>query len=106
MLAVLALGTQAPLGLFVSMLKGSQRFDILNASDLISTAVYAVLVITVFTHLATLPALATIALIVTVIRLGLPALYVKREARTCGCRGASSVAPRSGTCSTIRASRS
>jgi O-antigen/teichoic acid export membrane protein len=78
-LAVLALGTQAPLGLFVSMLKGSQRFDILNASDLISTVVYAVLVVTVFTHLATLPALATIALIVTVIRLGLPAVYVKRE---------------------------
>ncbi len=78
-LAVLALGTQAPLGLFGSILKGSQRFDILNTSALISIVVYAVLVLTVFTHVATLPWLATIALVAAVIRLGLPAVYIKRE---------------------------
>ncbi len=79
LLAVVALGTQAPLGLFGSILKGSQRFDILNTSALISIVIYAVLVVTIFTNVATLPCLATIALVATVIRLGLPAVYVKRE---------------------------
>jgi O-antigen/teichoic acid export membrane protein len=81
-IAVVTLGTQAPLGLFGSMLKGAQRFDILNLSALISIVAYAVLVAAIFAHAASLPILATIALVSTVIRLALPAFYIKREIPT------------------------
>ncbi len=78
-IAVLTLGTQAPLGLFGSLLKGSQRFDILNISALVAIVAYAALVGAVFTQFASLPVLATIALVSTLIRLMLPVIYVRRE---------------------------
>ncbi len=81
-IAVLTLGTQAPLGLFGSILKGSQRFDVLNLSALVSIGVYALLVAAVFTSFSSLPVLATIALVAAVIRLGLPIVYVRREIPT------------------------
>jgi O-antigen/teichoic acid export membrane protein len=78
-IAVFTLATQAPLGLFGSLLKGAQRFDVLNAGTLVSIAVYFVLVVTVLTRHGTLPILATLALIATVVRLSYPLLYVRRE---------------------------
>jgi len=78
-IAVLTLATQAPLGLFGSLLKGSQRFDVLNAGSLVSILVYFVLVVTVLTRHSTLPVLATLALVASVVRLGYPLLYVRRE---------------------------
>ena len=48
-IARFTLGVQAPLGLFGSLLKGAQRFDVLNAGGVLSIAVYAVLVIVVLT---------------------------------------------------------
>ena len=81
-IAVLTLGTQAPLGLFGSLLKGSQRFDILNISALVAILSYAALVLAVFTEYASLPVLATIALVSTLIRLAIPVFYVRREIPT------------------------
>ena len=79
LIAVLTLGTQAPLGLFGSLLKGAQRYDVLNTGAIISIVAYAVLIVVVLTRHATLPTLATIALIATIIRLGYPVLFVRRE---------------------------
>ena len=78
-IAVLDLGTQAPLGLFRGLLKGSQRFDVLNTGAAIGIATYAVLVVVVLTRHATLPVLAAIALVATVVRIGYPILFVRRE---------------------------
>ena len=77
-LAVLTLGTELPLGLFGSLLKGRQRFDLLNLAALVSLAVYALLVVVVLTQRETLPALAAIALVATVVRLAIPVLFVRR----------------------------
>lgn len=77
-IAVLTLGTQAPLGLFGSLLKGAQRFDILNVGALVSILAYAALVLAVLTQEATLPVLATIALVATMIRLLYPLLFIRR----------------------------
>jgi O-antigen/teichoic acid export membrane protein len=78
-IAVLTLGTQAPLGLFGSLLKGAQRFYILNVGALASILVYAALVIIVLTRHSTLPVLATIALVSALVRLGYPVFFVRRE---------------------------
>ncbi len=78
-IAVLTLGTQAPLGLFGSLLKGAQRFDILNTGALVSIIAYAALIVVVLTRQATLPVLATIALVATLIRLLYPLYFVRRE---------------------------
>lgn len=78
-IAVVMMGTQPPLGLFGSLLKGAQRFDVLNLSALISIVMYSLLVVAVFTRTASLPVLASITLASTVTRLLLPTLYVRRE---------------------------
>lgn len=77
-IAVLTLGTQAPLGLFGSLLKGAQRFDVPNVGALVSIVAYAALVFVVLTRHATLPVLATIALVATLIRLAYPLFYVRQ----------------------------
>jgi O-antigen/teichoic acid export membrane protein len=78
-IAVLDLGTQAPLGLFSGLLKGAQRFDVLNTGAVIAIATYATLILVVLTRHATLPVLAAIALTATVVRVTYPVLFVRRE---------------------------
>ena len=78
-LAALDLGTQAPLGLVGSLLKGAQRFDVLNTGAIISIVTYAVLVVLVLTEHPSIDVLATIALLATIVRLGFPVLFVRRE---------------------------
>ena len=78
-LATLDLGTQAPLGLFGSLLKGAQRFDVLNTGAIISIVTYAALVGVVLTGHPSITVLATIALLASVIRLAYPVLFVRRE---------------------------
>ncbi len=77
-IAVVTLGTQAPLGLFGTLLKGAQRFDVPNTGALISILAYAALVLVVLTRHATLPVLATIAFVATLIRLLYPLLFIRR----------------------------
>lgn len=78
-IAVLTLGTQAPLGLFGSLLKGAHRFDVVNTGALASIVTYFVLVIAVLTRQSTLPVLATIALLSGLVKLGYPIFYIRRE---------------------------
>jgi O-antigen/teichoic acid export membrane protein len=78
-IAVLTLGTQAPLGLFSSLLKGAQRFDIVSAGATVSIIAYALLVIVVLTRHPSLPILATIAFVAALVKLGYPIFYVRRE---------------------------
>jgi len=78
-LAVLTLALQAPLGLFGSLLKGAQRFDVINMGGLLSIGVYALLVLAVVTRFETLPVLAASALAASVVLLGYPLLFVRRE---------------------------
>lgn len=78
-LAALDLGTQAPLGLVGSLLKGAQRFDVLNTGAIISIVTYTVLVVLVLTEHPSIDVLATIALLATVVRLCFPVLFVRRE---------------------------
>ena len=78
-IAVLTLGLQAPLGLFGSLLKGAQRFDVLNTGGVLSIAVYAALVIVVLTRHSTLPVLATIAFVASLILVGFPLFFIRRE---------------------------
>lgn len=78
-IAVVTLGLQAPLGLFGSLLKGANRFDVLNTGGVLSLAVYAVLVIVVLTRHSTLPVLATIALVASLVLVGFPMLFIRRE---------------------------
>ena len=44
------LGIQAPLGLFGTLLKGANRFDVLNAGGVLSIGIYALLVVVILTH--------------------------------------------------------
>jgi O-antigen/teichoic acid export membrane protein len=79
LIAVLDLGTQAPLSLFGSLLKGAQRFDVLNTGAVISIVTYAVLVVVVLTEHPNIEVLAAIALMATLVRLGYPILFIRRE---------------------------
>ena len=78
-IAAVTLGVQAPLGLFGSLLKGAQRFDVLNAGGVLSIGAYAVLVIVILTRHSTLPVLATIAFVSALVLLGFPMLFIRRE---------------------------
>ena len=73
------LGIQAPLGLFGTLLKGANRFDVLNAGGVLSIGVYAVLVIVVLTRHSTLPVLATIAFVAALVLLVFPLFFIRRE---------------------------
>lgn len=81
-IAVIDLGTQAPLGLFSSLLKGAQRFDVLSAGAVISIVTYTVLVVAVLTSYPHIEVLAVIAFVATVVRLGYPIFFVRRELPT------------------------
>ncbi len=79
LIAVIDLGTQVPLGLFGSLLKGVQRFDLLNTGAVISIVVYSLLVVVVLTGEPHIEVLAVIAFFATLIRLGFPIFFVRRE---------------------------
>jgi len=78
-IAVLDLGTQAPLSLFGSLLKGAQRFDVLSTGAVISIVVYAALVVVVLAAHPSIELLAAIALLATIVRLGYPIFFIRRE---------------------------
>ncbi len=79
LIAVIDLGTQVPLGLFGSLLKGAQRFDVLSMGAVISIVAYALLVVVVLTGHPHLEVLAAIAFFATLTRLGFPIFFVRRE---------------------------
>jgi len=76
---VLSLAIELPLGSFSSLLKGHQRFDVVNAGSILSLAVYAALIVLLLDHEGSVAELAGIAFAATMIRVLIPALAVKRE---------------------------
>jgi O-antigen/teichoic acid export membrane protein len=78
-IAVVTLATELPLTLFGNLLKGQQRYDLFNAAAVVSLAVYVVLILAVLTTRSSLPMLAGITLVATLVRLALPVVFVRRE---------------------------
>jgi O-antigen/teichoic acid export membrane protein len=79
LLVVATLALELPLGLFGNLMKGQQRYDLVNLGALVSLAVYAALVLAVLTARPSVVTLAAITLAVTLIRVATPALLVRRE---------------------------
>ena len=79
LIMVVSLALELPLSLFSSLLKGSQRFDVVNAGAVISLAIYAVLVLALLRYHASIAVLAAITLVVTAVRVAVPAAVVRRE---------------------------
>lgn len=78
-LAIAGFVVRFPIGLFHNLLMAHQRFDVVNVASLLSTALYAALVLAVLTQLQGLVTLALIALAATLARLVLPLAWVRRE---------------------------
>jgi O-antigen/teichoic acid export membrane protein len=76
---VLTLALELPIGAFSNLLKGQQRFDIVNAGSLVSLVVYATLVAAVLTSRDSVAWLAAIAFVATMIRVLVPAMLIRRE---------------------------
>jgi O-antigen/teichoic acid export membrane protein len=79
LLVIATLALELPLGLFGSLMKGQQRYDLVNLGALLSLAAYAVLVLGVLTRRPSVVTLAAITLAVTLIRAATPALLARRE---------------------------
>lgn len=82
-LAMLGFAIRFPLGLFASLLAGQQRYDVLNSAGVLSSLVYLGLVGGVLLWRGGgVVTLAVVTLIVTLIRLVVPLLWVRRELPT------------------------
>jgi O-antigen/teichoic acid export membrane protein len=73
------LAARFPLGLFYNMLGGHQRLDVQNLGNFVGTVLYAVLVAALIPHGGGMVLLAALTLAVTLFRLGLPLLWLRRE---------------------------
>jgi O-antigen/teichoic acid export membrane protein len=78
-LVVLGLGARFPLGLFYNLLGGHQRLDVQNLGNFVSTVAYAVLVALLIPIGGGLVLLGALTFAVTLVRLGLPLLWLRRE---------------------------
>jgi O-antigen/teichoic acid export membrane protein len=78
-LVTLSLVVRFPLGLFYNLLGGHQRFDVQNLGNFIGTIVYAALVVVLLPRGGGIVLLAALTLGVTLFRLTLPLLWLRRE---------------------------
>lgn len=78
-LVTLSLAARFPLGLVYNLLGGNQRFDVQNLGNFVATVLYAVLVAIFVPRGGGLVLLGALTLGVTLVRLGLPVLWLKRE---------------------------
>jgi O-antigen/teichoic acid export membrane protein len=76
---VVSLAARFPLGLFFNMFGGHQRADVQNLGNFIGTVLYAVLVAILIPAGGGIVTLAVVTLGVTLFRLGLPLLWLRRE---------------------------
>jgi O-antigen/teichoic acid export membrane protein len=79
LLVVLSLAARFPLGLFNNLLVAQQRWDLQNLANFLSTALYAVLVVTLMPRYGGLVLLGVLTLATTLLRLLLPLLWLRRE---------------------------
>ena len=78
-LVTLSLAVRFPLGLFYNLLGGRQRFDVQNLGNFVATVLYAVLVALLIPRGGGLVLLGVLTILATVIRLGLPLVWLRRE---------------------------
>jgi O-antigen/teichoic acid export membrane protein len=78
-LVTLSLTARFPLGLVYNLLGGHQRFDVQNLGNFIATVLYAVLVAVLLPRGGGLVLLGALTLAVTLVRFGLPVLWLRRE---------------------------
>lgn len=79
LLVVVGIAAQFPLGLFNDLLLGQQRYDLVNLGSLARLAVYAALVGAILPRHGSVALLAAFALVATLVQLGLPLLWLRRE---------------------------
>lgn len=78
-LVTLSLTARFPLGLVYNLLGGHQRFDVQNLGNFIGTVLYAVLVAILIPRGGGIVLLGALTLAVTILRLGLPLFWLRRE---------------------------
>jgi O-antigen/teichoic acid export membrane protein len=79
LLVVAGVAARFPLGLFNNLLLGQQRYDITNLGALAGLVVYFVLVVAILPWRGGIVLLAAITLVATLVRLGLPLVWLRRE---------------------------
>jgi O-antigen/teichoic acid export membrane protein len=79
LLIVVSLAVRFPLGLFNNLLVAQQRWDLQNLGNFVSTVLYAALVAILVPHHGGLVLLAALTLGATVVRLGIPLAWLRRE---------------------------
>jgi O-antigen/teichoic acid export membrane protein len=78
-LVTLSLTARFPLGLVYNLLGGHQRFDVQNLGNFVATVLYAVLVAIFIPRGGGIVLLGALTLGVTLVRFGLPLLWLRRE---------------------------
>ena len=78
-LVTLSLAVRFPLGLFYNLLGGRHRFDLQNLGNFVATVLYALLVAFLIPRGGGLVLLGVLTVFVTVLRLGLPLVWLRRE---------------------------
>jgi O-antigen/teichoic acid export membrane protein len=78
-LLTISLAARFPLGLFYNLLGGHQRFDVQNLGNFVGTVLYAVLVAILIPRGGGLILLAALTFAVTILRLGLPLIWLRSE---------------------------
>jgi len=78
-LVTLSLAVRFPLGLFYNLLGGRHRFDLQNLGNFVATVLYAVLVAVLIPRGGGLVLLGALTVLVTVLRLGLPLAWLRKE---------------------------
>jgi O-antigen/teichoic acid export membrane protein len=76
---VAAVGLRLPLGLFVSLLAGRQRYDIVNWSNAVAVGIYAIAVAVILTSGGGIVVVSLLYLGMTLLRLLIPLAFVRRE---------------------------
>jgi O-antigen/teichoic acid export membrane protein len=79
LLLVLSIAARFPLGLFNNLLIAQQRFDLLNLANFVGTVLYAAAVAIFLPHGGGLILLGVLTFGVTLLRLGLPLAWLRRE---------------------------
>jgi O-antigen/teichoic acid export membrane protein len=78
-LVAISLAVKFPLGLFYNLLGGRHRFDLQNLGNFVATVLYAVLVALLIPRGGGLVLLGLLTILVTVLRLGLPLVWLRSE---------------------------
>jgi O-antigen/teichoic acid export membrane protein len=79
LLLVLSIAARFPLGLFNNLLVAQQRFDLLNLANFVGTVLYAAVVAIFLPRGGGLILLGALTFGVTLLRLGLPLAWLRRE---------------------------